>query len=282
MAPHFSFRPATPDDAVAVAALYARIGTDLPGAPQSAGEFERLVQTGNAFLVAEREGQVGGAVRHRQEDGIGWLDLLVSGETGAGPALIGAVERWAQDGGLRLLRMAVLDDSRLAECFARWGYLPIARGKGTWAGREQPLLTLEKRLALLTVREQRREDAAAIGELTRQDPWVFEQGARPGVFVAADGDRVVGTIAVRDAGVGLARIDEPALRDDYRGRSLELWMIERCVVYAETHGFHTAEMPATAALLALRRPLEDRFWQLEGQVFLRRFRSPQPEQEERW
>ena len=93
---------------------------------------------------------------------------------------------------------------------------------------------------------------------------------------------MVGTIAVRDSGSGLARIDEPALRDDYRGRRLELWMIERCVVYAETHGFHTAELPATEGLLALRRPLEDRLWQLERQVFLRRFRSPQPEQEEDW
>ena len=64
--------------------------------------------------------------------------------------------------------------------FARWGYLPISRETGEWADREQVLLTLEKRLALLTVREQRREDATAIGELTGQDAWVFEQGARPG------------------------------------------------------------------------------------------------------
>ena len=282
MPPRFSFRPATPDDVLGAAALYSQHGGDLPGAPQSPGEFERLIQTGNAFLVAERGRVVAGAVRHHDEDGIGWLDLLVSGEAGAGPALIRAVERWAQDCGLRLVRMIVPADSRLPDCFARWGYLPISRGKGEWAGREQPLLTLEKRLALLTVREQRREDAAAIGELTGQDPWVFEQGARPGVFVAADGDRIIGTIAVRDAGSGLSRIDEPALRDEYRGRRLEIWMIERCVVYAETHGYHTAELPASSSLMPFRRALEDRLWELDGAIFRRRFRSPQPEHEEEW
>jgi hypothetical protein len=280
MPPRFSFRSSTPDDAPEAAALYARLGCDLPGAPQTPGDFERLIQTGNAFIVAEQEGHVAGAVRHRDEDGIGWLDLLVSGAASAGPALVRAVDRWAQDCGLRLVRMVVPANSRLSDCFARWGYLPISREQGEWAGCPQPLLTLEKRLPLLTVREQRREDAAAIGNLTGQDPWVFEQGARPGVFVAADGDRVIGTLAVRDGGAGLGRIEEPALRDEYRGRRLELWMIERCVVYAETHGYHTAELPASAALMPFRRALEDRRWELDGTVFRRRFRSPHPEQED--
>lgn len=269
----FRIRAATPDDADAVASLYAQAGRGLPGAPNTAGEFERLIQTGNAFLVAERDGNVAGAVRHGDDAGIGWLDLLVGGVAGAGPALLGAVERGAQDRGFRLVRMVVPEDSRLPACFARWGYLPVSRSKGEWGGREQVLLTLEKRLALLTVREQRREDAGAIGELTGQDPWVYGQGARPGVFVAADGDRVIGFVAVRDGGAGLARIDEPVLREAYQGRRLELWMIERCATYAETHGFHSAELEATEGLVAFRRALEDRTWELDGRVFRRRFRD---------
>ena len=39
---------------------------------------------------------------------------------------------------------------------------------------------------------------------------------RPGVFIAADGDRVVGVINVRDGKGGLALISEPALVEDYR------------------------------------------------------------------
>lgn len=278
--PTFTTRAATPDDAPAAADIYARQGGEFPGAPCTAGDFERLIQTGNAFLVAETGGQLAGAVRWWDHDGIGWLALLVAARTGAGPELIRAVERRAQDKGLRLVRMRVPDRGRMADCFARWGYLPISRERGEWAGEEQPMLLLEKRLALLTVREQRRSDAAAIGALTGEDPWVFEQGARPGWFVAADGDRVVGVISVRDAGAGLASISPPLLREGFGGRNLDTWMVERCATYAETHGYHTAELPLNDATRHLRRPLEDRFWDVDGDRYIKRFRNPEPERED--
>ena len=277
--PRFTTRIATPDDTAGSAAIYAERGRALPGAPLSAGDFERLIQTGNAFLLAEADGQPAGAARFWEDDGIGWLDLLVARRVGAGPALIRAVERWAQDRGLRLVRMRVPENDRMADCFARWGYLPISRETGLWDGSEHPLLLLEKRLALLTVREQRRTDAAAIGALTGEDPWVFEQGARPGWFVAADGDRVVGVISVRDAGSGLALISPPVLQAGYGGRNLDVWMVERSATYAETHGYHTAELPITEATKPLRQALEDRFWYVDGERYIRRFRNPEPEAE---
>ncbi|MCZ2112195.1 MAG: GNAT family N-acetyltransferase [Dehalococcoidia bacterium] len=275
----FHVRAATPDDAAAVAAIYARQGHELPGAPATPGGFERLIQTGHAFLVAERTGHPSGAVRWWDDDGIAWLDLLVAAKPGAGPALIHAVERRAQDRGLRLARMRVPETGRISGCLARWGYLPISRERGEWAGAPEPLLVLEKRLALLTVREQRRSDAPAIGMLTGEDPWTFEQGARPGWFVAADGDRIVGVISVRDAGAGLAHITEPVLRDGYGGRNLDAWMVDRCATYAETHGYHTAELPLAETTRHLRRALEDRSWDVDGARYIRRFRNPTPDDE---
>ncbi|MCZ7577230.1 MAG: hypothetical protein M5U18_09415 [Dehalococcoidia bacterium] len=103
---------------------------------------------------------------------------------------------------------------------------------------------------------------------------MFEQGARPGWFVAADGDRVVGAISCRDGDAGLALISEPMLRDDYRGRTLEVWMIERAALYAETNGYHTAELPAAPSLDRVRKELEDRLWYLDGTRYVRAFRTP--------
>jgi GNAT superfamily N-acetyltransferase len=266
----FTFRIATTDDAAAAAALFARSG--LAGAPASPAEFERMTQTGHAFLVAERDAALAGLVRFHDDEGITWFDLLVSGVPGAGRALLHAVVRGAQDRGLRLARTRVPDHRPLPEYFSRAGFLPI--GRETDAETGEPLLVVERRLPLLTVREQRRADAAAIAELTGEDPWVFEQGARPGWFVAADGDRVVGAIACRDGDGGVAAISEPVLRDDYRGRTLEVWMIERAALYAETNGYHTAGLPAAPSLERLRKELEDRFWYLDGQRYVRAFRTP--------
>jgi GNAT superfamily N-acetyltransferase len=266
----FSLRIATTDDATAAAALYARSG--LPGAPTSPAQFELMTQTGHAFLVAESGTAIAGLVRFHDDEGITWFDLLVSTVPGAGRALIHAVIRGAQDRGVRLARSRVPDRWPLPEYFSRAGFLPIGRESDPDSG--EPLLVVERRLPLLTVREQRRADASAIGELTGEDPWVFEQGARPGWFVAADGDRVVGVISCRDAGGGLARISEPVLRDEYRGRTLEVWMIERAALYAETNGYHTAELPATPSLDRLRKELEDRLWYLDGDRYVRAFRTP--------
>ena len=268
--PSFAFQIATTDDAAALAGLYARSG--LRGAPTDPGELERMLQTGHAFLVAFGTEGVAGAVRFRDDDGITWFDLLVAGAAGAGRALTGAVVRGSQDRGIRLARARVPDRWPLPEYFGRAGFLPIGREADAETG--EPLLVVERRLPLLTVREQRRADAEAIGQLTGEDPWVFEQGARPGWFVAADGDRVVGAISCRDAGGGLARITEPALLEDYRGRTLEVWMIERAAMYAETNGYHTAEMAASELLKPVRKALEDRYWVLDGERYVRAFRTP--------
>lgn len=274
MAGRFTARLATTDDAEETAHLYGQSG--LVDAPVSSGEFERMAQTGHAFLVAEDEHGIAAVVRFHDDDGITWFDLLVSGEPGAGRELVTAVCRGAQDRGIRLVRAVADDAFPLPDYFGRLGFLPIARGER--AGK--PTVTLERRLPLLTVREQRRTDAAAIGELTGEDPWVFEQGARPGWFVAADGDTVVGVISVSDAGGGLARISAPVLMESYLGRGLDAWMVERASVYAETNGYHTAELPADLRTNAIRKALEDRFWHFDGDRYLRIYRTPPSPEDE--
>jgi ribosomal protein S18 acetylase RimI-like enzyme len=261
----FTIRPVTPEDAPAGDEFYRRAGTPL------AGPLELMLQTGNAFLAAyDESGALQGLVRHWDDEGIAWWDLLVSNAPGAGRALARGVESRAQDRGLRLVRLEVPDAGRLVNLFHRWGYRTVGHTKGDGG---ETMAVLEKRLALLTVREQRRTDADAIAEVTGEDAWVYSQGARPGAFIAADGDRVVGFIAVRDAGAGQASISAPALLAEYRGRGLELWMIERAATYAETNGYHTAELAALPGLDAIRRALEDRHWHREGDRYLRRFRD---------
>ena len=95
-----------------------------------------------------------------------------------------------------------------------------------------------------------------------EDPWPFEQGTRPGWFVASDGDRVVGVIQSRDAG-GVAAIREPVLVKGYEGRGLDVWMVEHAAYYAETHGSHTAELPLTERTTTLLARLEERGWDLD-------------------
>lgn len=265
----FAFRLATADDSAVVAALYRRSG--LADAPAADALFQVMIQTGNAFLVAESGEAVVGAIRFRDEDGIGWFDLLVSNRAWAGVELVRAVERLFQDRGLRLSRAYCPDQGILPDYFSKLGYLPIGRRTSEYG---RPELLLERRLPLLTVREQRRADAAAIGELTDEDPWVFEQGARPGWFVAADGDRVVGVTQVADNGRGLARIRPPILASGYSGRSLELWMLERATTYAETNGYHTAEVDAVPSLDVVRKGMEDRYWVRDASIWRRVFFTP--------
>jgi len=271
------FRQATSDDAFAVAELYAASG--ISWAPASAGEFEVMLQTGHAFLIAAEEAGVLGAVRHQENEGIGSFDLLVSSRPWAGAQLVRAVERLCQDRGIRLVRCRCPDSAIFEDYFARLGYLPIGRDFGD-AG--EPQLLLERRLPLLTVREQRRSDADAIGALTGDDPWVFGQGSRPGAFVAADGEKVVGFIQCSEAVRGIARVGVPALAEPYRGRGLELWMISRAAEYAETNGYHSAEMGAATELDALGKGLEERFWVRERDAWRRVFFTPSEEGEEEW
>lgn len=264
----FAIRVADSDDAPELAELLAR-AFDGPNAcypepePPSAADLAVRMQTGEAFLVAEADGRLAGGLRRSEEEGIAGFDLLASREVGAGRALVRAVEAGAQDGGLRLVRARLPDEPRLAGYFAALGYLPIGRANEEFRGEQIAILTVERRLPLLTVREQRRGDADAIAALADEDPWPFEQGTRPGWFVASDGDRVVGVIQSRDAGGGLAAIREPVLAAGYEGRGLDAWMVERAADYAGTHGSHTAQLPLTERTAPLRRLLEDRGWDLE-------------------
>ena len=265
----YTFRLAGSDDASAIARLYG--ASRLPGAPETPGQFERLVQTGHAFLVAESGGRLIGAVRFRDEEGIGWFDLLVSGRPWAGAQLVRAVERGCQDRGIRLVRTRCEDWRLLEDYFARLGYLAIGRGRSEAGDAE---LLLERRLPLLTVREQRRSDAEAIGGLLGEDPWVFEQGARPGWFVASDGEKVVGVIQAAGMGHGVARVSVPVILAGYGGRGIEAWMVQRAAEYAETNGFHSAEMDASPVLAGSRKALEDRYWVLDGAGWKRVFFTP--------
>lgn len=264
----FTTRGFDADDAGVAGELLAAAFTgrerEFPGVEQAleVGPL-MLAQTGSRLLVAEDDkGRLAGLARWWDEEGIAWLDLLAARRAGAGPALMRAVERGAQDHGLRLLRARVPQGSRL-EDFFRWrGYIPVAHERDGPGHEAQTVL--EKRLPLLTVREQRRGDASAIGELTGEDPWVFEQGTRPGWFVLADGERVVGAIAVRETSRGAGAVRAPMLRGEYEGRGLEVWMLERAALYAGTNGMLSLTVPASAPLDRLRRELEDNRWFREG------------------
>lgn len=269
----FHIRPAATDDAGELASLYIdNFGAAMPLPRDAADVIEpagasRLLQTGHAFLVALLGDTVVGAVRHGDRDGIAWLDLLVSAAPGAGAALLRAVENRAQDHGLRLVHAAVPDGSPVELFFNRHGYVGYSREADdqgrTW-------LHLERRLPLLTVRQQRRSDAEAIAILTGREAWVFEQNVLPGWFVASDGERVVGAVSVGDLGGGAGEVSVPALLDDYRGRGLEVWMVERAATHGETGGYHTLQLAADPTLEPLARDLEDRRWFREGDHYVKR------------
>lgn len=278
----FEIRPAGEDDVHGLAAVYSAVCGYYPaafvtGMEIRATDIATLLQTGHAFLIAELERAVVAGVRHREDEGIASFDLLASDRAGAGRALVAAVERMAQDGGIRLVRTRIPEAAILLDYFGRRGYTGISRESRKDGGET---VLLEKRLPLLTVREQRRSDAGAIAALTGEDPWSFEQMARPGWFVASDGERVVGVISVRDGGGGLARIAAPTLAAGYGGRGLDLWMVERAAYYAETNGYHTAELPRPESLRRKERALEDRSWFVEGERYVRRFRAPPSPEEE--
>lgn len=269
----FTIRPATIDDAGELAGLYIEsfgasipLPRDAPDVIETAGA-SRLLQTGHAFLVALLGDTIAGAVRHGDRDGIAWLDLLVSAVPGAGAALLSAVERRAQDRGLRLVHAAVPDGSPVELFFSRHGYVGYSRETDS-EGRSW--LHVERRLPLLTVRQQRRSDAESIASLTGREAWVFEQNVLPGWFVASDGDRVVGAVSVSDLGGGMGEVSVPALLDDYRGRGLEVWMVERAATHGETGGYHTLQLAADPSLEPLARDLEDRRWFREGDHYVKR------------
>lgn len=259
-----------PEDASAIAA----IAGNLPLSPLAAAfdavsgpsAVERLLQTGHAFLVAEDDAGVCAFVRRHADEGIAWFDLLASAAPGAGRALVRAVEMEAQEAGNRLVRCRAPEE-RLGDYFGWQGYMPIAREQDDGAS----LLVMERRLPLLTVREQRREDAPFISALTGRDSYAFELGARPGWFIAADGDRAVGLTWVADGAGGIGEIATPILLDAYRNRGLETWMLERAAFHASHAGHHAVQVQTDEWLDALSRDLEDQLWHREGDTFVRHF-----------
>ena len=269
----FTVRPAVPGDASAIASLADDI-TALSGVPgfeplHHHGDVERLLQTGSDLLVATVDEELCGMVRRYTEEGITWFDLLGADEPGAGRALVRAVEMHAQDNGIRLVRCTAPGE-RLPQYFAWLGYFPIAQS--TFDG--GPATVMERRLPLLTVRDQRREDAAFISSRTGRDSYAFEMGHRPGWFIAADGDRPVGLTWVSDAGGGVADITPPILDDPYRHRGLERWMLERAAYHASHAGYHTAQVALDEWLTPLERDLEDNEWRRDGDALVRRLAPP--------
>ncbi len=254
------------EDAPGIAAILERcfrgLEAFLPdGATPTAASVGTLLQTGNEFLVScADDGEVIAIARPWSDDGVQWFDLLASVRAGSGRDLVRRVECRAQDSGLRIVRTRLPGDERLLAAFQRWGFVPVSRDNS--AG--QPVLVVERRVPLLTVREQRRDDALSLAALTGEDPWMFAQGARPGWFVLADGVRIGGAVAVRDTGRGTARCSVPLLLDAYRGRRLELWMIDVAFRYASTRGFHTLSLVSTPETDRFARDLEDRKWHREG------------------
>jgi len=266
----FLVRPAEPPDAAAAAAvLREAYGGDLDGCPAAAeaADAERLavlIQTGSTVLVAEDAGAIAGVVAWHHEDGSAVIDFLASVRPRAGRALLRTVERRAQDRGLRLARIAVVEGSRAEAAFAFWGYTPVARRSDG----PRPLLVLERRLPLLTVREVRRSDAEALAALTGRDPWFFAALAPPGWYAAADGERVVGAVWAERRGSSW-QVGGPLLLEAYRGRGLEVWMLERAAQYAAMHGAQHIRAAASPLLTPLARDLEDRGWRREGDAFVR-------------
>lgn len=262
-------RDAAPEDARAAAALYAA-SPSLFDAPKTESGFLRLIQTGDRFLVAEGESGPAGAIRLREDDGVAFFDLLVARVPGAGPALLKAAEQRMQDRGIRIARMEVAQESRLPRAFGWFGYLPVA----TRVDGDAALVVLEKRLPLLTVREQRRSDAQEIGRIAGIDPWPFEQRPMPGWFVLADGERIRGVVSVRIAADGVAAIEPPALDDGYWGRGLEVWMLERAAAYAASGGGRTATTPDSNVPAESRLLLEERGWERQGNMWVKRLDVP--------
>lgn len=279
----FTVRGFEADDAPAADAILRAAFAGSEGEyPEAAEASERglamLAQTGNRLLVAEAGRRLAAVARWRAEDGVATIDLLASGIPGAGRALLRGAERTLQDHGVRYARIAAPEGTLLEDLFRRHGYTPVARGLATPGGTF--MVTMERRLPLLTVREQRREDADAIGALTGEDPWPFTQGRRPGWFVLADGDRVVGVVSVKSDGRGLARVRTPVVAPGYGKRRLEVWMAERAALHAETDGALTIALDATPELEALRADFEERRWFLEGQTYVKHLGAHPQEGEE--
>lgn len=129
-APGLVVRPATPRDAVAVAAIHAagvatRTATFEPGAPTAAEVLHRIVVSTApyAFLVGELDGRVVGwsaTAPHSPREGPGiaevtvYVDAAVQGR-GVGSRLLGDVRERAAAAGLHKLLARVVEGNAAAE-----------------------------------------------------------------------------------------------------------------------------------------------------------------------
>ena len=94
----FAIRVADSDDAPELAELLAEAfdGSNAcypESEPPSADRLAVRMQTGEGFLLAERQGWIAGVVRRSETEGIAGFDLLASREAGAGRALVRAIGR---------------------------------------------------------------------------------------------------------------------------------------------------------------------------------------------
>lgn len=221
------------------------------------------LQTGHACLVAVDGETVVGAVEWWIAEDIASFELLCSVRAGAGRSLVTAVEILAQDEGARLSRCEAPAGDILEDYFSWLGYLPVA--SETRDGTEW--LTFERRLPLLTIREQRRSDAQDIAAMTGRDAYPFEMSPRRGCFVASDGEQFVGVAWLTGEG-SEGRVEGPWLLPAYEGRGLEQWFLRRLAYHARHGGYHTVRVGATDALVAIGRELEDLRYFRSGEDFV--------------
>jgi hypothetical protein len=59
-------------------------------------------------------------------------------------------------------------------------------------------------------------------------------------------------------------------------------MLDRAAAYAETNGYHTAEVESDSSLEDVRKGLEDRYWIRDGAVWRRVFFTPKTAEDEEW
>jgi hypothetical protein len=191
------------------------------------------MQTGTRFIVAEAAGELVGVARYREEEGAVVLDALASARAGAARSVVHAVERLAQERGLRWVRIEAAEECGVGELFPRWGYQPVARSR-MQAGeggitREWTRLVFEKRVRLLTVRPARSDDQLALAALGVDWP-------AASVTIIDDGGVVAGAVRTSRRGFGEGELGRPVIAESHRGRNLEAWLAEVAARSAATNG----------------------------------------------
>ncbi len=263
----FNVRTARPEDDAAVAGVITRAfdeHRDLYDVSRwmPVETVRTHFQTGSLFFLAERSDRPAGACRAWERDGIYWISALASLQPGAGRALTEAVERAAQDSGIRLVRFEGPEELGLDALFERWGYRVVSRERRP-AGvdgmlREWTALTFEKRVRLLTCRPGRHGDEAALAGLGID-------AAPASITVAVDGDEIVGAVRIQRRNSMEAELSDCRLAPGYEGRGLDLFLATVAARSAAIDGMlrlyvHRSGWPGT---------LVSRGWQEEGDWYVR-------------